>query len=58
MKSNNALVGMSLLFLLLAVSTSLVFWSDISSAAKVAMFAFGFGTGVTASPLIARLKNK
>lgn len=57
MKSNNALVATSLLFLVLAVSTSVVVWADISSAAKIAMFAFGFGAGVTAGPLIAR-RNK
>jgi len=54
MKSNNALVGMSLVFLVFAVATSVIIWSDVSMAAKIAMFAFGNGAGVTGGPLIAR----
>ncbi|HKJ37815.1 MAG TPA: hypothetical protein VJ972_03505 [Anaerolineales bacterium] len=54
MKSNNTLVGMSLMFLVLAVATSVVIWSDVSTAAKIAMFAFGYGAGVTGGTLIAR----
>ena len=57
MKSNNALVGMSLMFLVLAVATSVVIWSEVSTAAKIAMFAFGYGAGVTGGNLIAR-RNK
>ena len=52
-KSKNNLVGMSLMFLVLAVSTSLAIWGDVSLAAKIGMFAFGFGSGVTLGGVLA-----
>lgn len=58
MKSNTALLGMAILFLIMAVSASVVLWADISQAAKIGMFASGFGCGVTAGPLIARRRSK
>jgi hypothetical protein len=54
MKSNNALVGMALLFLVLAAASSVVIWSEVASAVKIGMFAFGFGSGIAAATLIAR----
>jgi hypothetical protein len=54
MKSNPALIGMSLLFLVLAVASSVVIWGEISSAAKIAMFAFGYGAGTAGGTLMAR----
>jgi hypothetical protein len=54
MKSNNALIGMALLFLILAVSASITLWSDVSSPVKIGMYAFGFATGVAVGTLIAR----
>jgi hypothetical protein len=36
MKSNNILIGLSILFFLLAAAFSLVFWADVSLAAKIA----------------------
>ena len=54
MKSNNALMGIALLFLLLAVAASLVVWSEIASAVKFGMFAFGFGSGIATGALLAR----
>jgi hypothetical protein len=54
MKSNNILTGIALLFLILAVASSVVVWSEITSAAKIGMFAFGFGSGIAAGTLIAR----
>jgi hypothetical protein len=54
MKSNNALVGMALLFLVLAAASSVVIWSEVASAVKIGMFAFGFGSGIAAGTLIAR----
>ncbi|MCE9646137.1 MAG: hypothetical protein K8S20_09080 [Chloroflexi bacterium] len=57
MKSNNALLGMAILFLVMAVSASVVFWADVSSAAKIGMFASGFGCGVAAGTLIARRRS-
>jgi len=58
MKSNNTLVGMSLMFLVLAVATSVVIWGDVSSAAKIGMFAFGFGSGVTVGALVVSRRNQ
>lgn len=54
MKSNNVLTGIALLFLILAVASSVVLWSEIASAVKIGMFAFGFGSGIAAGALIAR----
>ena len=46
MKSNNAIVGIALLFLVLAMAASVTLWSDVSSPVKIGMFAFGFGSGM------------
>ena len=54
MKSNNTLIGLSILFLVLAAAISLVFWADVSLAAKIALFVLGFGSGVTAGQWFAR----
>jgi hypothetical protein len=54
MKSNNTLMGLSILFFVLAVALSLVFWADVSLAAKIALFVLGFGSGVTAGQWLAR----
>ena len=54
MKSNNTLMGLSILFFVLAAAFSLVFWADVSLAAKIALFVLGFGSGVTAGQWFAR----
>jgi len=54
MKSNNYLVSLSILFFVLAVAFSLVFWADVSLVAKVGLFVLGFGSGVTAGQWFAR----
>jgi len=54
MKSNNTLMGLSILFFVLAAAFSLVFWADVSLAAKIALFVLGFGSGVTAGQGFAR----
>jgi hypothetical protein len=54
MKSNNTLMGLSILFFVLAAALSLVFWADVSLAAKIALFVLGFGSGVTAGQWLAR----
>ena len=58
MKSNNMLVGIALLFLILAVATSVVIWNEVSSPVKIGMFAFGFGSGVAIGVLINRRRNQ
>lgn len=58
MKSNNALIVISLLSLVLAVVTSTVVWGDITSAVKIGMYAFGFVTGVAAGALIVKRRNQ
>ena len=57
MKSNQAVTLIALLFLILATASSITIWGDISSPAKVGMFAFGFGAGIAAVTLIATRKN-
>ena len=54
MKSNNTLVVIALLALILAVVSAVVIWGDVSSAAKIGMFALGFGSGVGSGAWIAR----
>ena len=54
MKSNNTLIGLSILFFVLAAAFSLVFWADVSLAAKIALFVLGFGSGVMAGQWFAR----
>jgi hypothetical protein len=54
LKSNNYLIGLSILFFVFAAAFSVVFWGDVSFAAKVGFFALGFGSGVTAGQWFAR----
>jgi tellurite resistance protein TehA-like permease len=54
MKSNNALIGIALLFLIMAVASSITLWSGVSSPVKIGMYAFGFATGIAVGTLIAR----
>jgi hypothetical protein len=54
MKSNTAVTGIALLFLILATASSVTVWADVSSPARIGMFAFGFGAGIAAGTLIAR----
>jgi hypothetical protein len=48
MKSLNVLIGLSILFFVIAVALSAVIWDDVSLAAKIGLFLFGFGSGVAA----------
>lgn len=57
MKSKNVLVAFAVMFLFLAVTMSVVIWSDVSSAAKIAFFAFGYGAGITTGAWMARPKT-
>jgi len=54
MKSNNYLIGLSILFFVFAAAFSVMFWGDVSLAAKIGFFALGFGSGVTAGQWFAR----
>ena len=54
MKSNNTLIGIALLFLVMAVSSSITLWGDVSSPVKIGMFAFGFSAGIAVGTLITR----
>jgi hypothetical protein len=58
MKSNNTLMGMSVLCLALAVIASTLVWEEVLSAAKIGMFAFGFATGIAAGALIVKRRNR
>jgi len=57
MKSNNSLVVLAVISLVLATAASLTLWAEISSPVKIGMFAFGFGAGVTVGALIGRRRN-
>lgn len=54
MKSNNSLIIMAVLFLLFATVSSVVIWADISTAAKIGFFAFGYGAGIPTGVLISK----
>ncbi|HNA88292.1 MAG TPA: hypothetical protein PK414_02815 [Anaerolineales bacterium] len=58
MKSNTNLIGMAILFLAMAVSSSIVLWADIPTSAKIAMFAFGFAVGIPTGTLISRRSQR
>jgi hypothetical protein len=57
MKSNNALIATALLFLVMAVSSSVTLWGNVSSPVKIAMYAFGFATGIMVGTLIVRRRQ-
>ena len=46
MKSNNALIGQSILFFVFAVVFSVLFWADVPLAAKIGLFVLGFVSGM------------
>jgi len=48
------LIGIALLFLILAVTSSVTIWGNVSAPVKIAMFAFGFASGIAVGTLIAR----
>jgi hypothetical protein len=54
MKSNNALIGLSILFFVFAVAFSVLFWAEVPLLAKIGLFVLGFGSGVTAGQWIVR----
>ena len=53
MKSNRSLLVMSILFFVFAAAFSVVFWEDVSMAAKIGLFVLGFGSGVAAGQWLA-----
>ena len=54
MKSNDLLLGVSILFIIFAVVFALVIWKDTSLSAILAFFATGFGSGAAAGSWFAR----
>lgn len=54
MKSNNTLITIALLSLILATASAVTLWGEVSSPVKIAMFAFGFSSGVAVGTLNAR----
>jgi hypothetical protein len=54
MKSNNRLIGVSIMFFVFACALSVVIWKDASLAAKIGYFALGFGSGIAAGLWSAR----
>jgi hypothetical protein len=54
MKSNNRLLGVSIMFLVFAIVFALVIWKDTSLSAILAFFATGFGCGISTGVWFAR----
>jgi hypothetical protein len=52
-KSSRSLIPIALLFLVMAASSSVVIWGNVSSAAKIAFFCYGFGSGVATGGALA-----
>lgn len=53
-KSVNTLLGLSIMFFAIAVAVSLGIWGDVSWAAKIGLFCFGFASGVLAGQWLAK----
>jgi hypothetical protein len=45
MSAGKNLIAIAVLFFVFAAVFSTIFWADVSAAAKVGMFALGFGSG-------------
>lgn len=58
MKSKHTLIVMALIFLVMAVSTSVGIWADISTPVKLGMFVYGFGSGVAVGGWFAAINRK
>jgi hypothetical protein len=56
MPSKNTLLGLSIMFFVLAVVFSVTIWPDTSLAAKIAFFTMGLGSGVMLGQYLARRK--
>ena len=54
MKSNNNLIGLSIMFFVFAAAFSIIFWADVSFTVKFVFFVLGFGSGVTAGQWFVR----
>lgn len=54
MKSNTTLVVIVLVTLILAIVSSVIVWGEVGSAVKIAMYGFGFSSGVGVGALMAR----
>ena len=54
MKSSNYMIVLSIMFFVFAAAFSVVFWSEVSLAAKIGLFVLGFGSGVTAGQWFAK----
>ncbi|MBC8450666.1 hypothetical protein H8D73_00455 [bacterium] len=52
-RHKKGLVPIALLFLVLAAALSVTIWPDVSPAAKIAFFCFGFASGAAAGGQIA-----
>ena len=52
-KSSRSMIPIALLFLVLAGSFSVTIWGNVSSAAKIAFFCCGFGSGVATGGALA-----
>ena len=44
-KSGRNLFALTMMFFVFALVFSIVFWSDVSLAARIGMFVLGFGSG-------------
>ena len=57
MKSKNALIGVAIMFLVLAIAFGIVIWGNVSLSAKIAFFVCGFGSGISTGRLIGRERS-
>ena len=46
MSSDRKFLALAIMFFVFAIAFSLVFWSGISLAAQIGLFALGFGAGI------------
>jgi hypothetical protein len=54
MKTRNRLLALAIMFFVFAAGFSVIFWGEVSVAAKIGLFALGFGSGLTFGGWVSR----
>ncbi len=58
MRTKRNFVGLSIMFFVFAVTFSIIFWEDVSLAAKIGLFVLGFGSGMMAGQWLAKRSSR
>lgn len=52
MRSGRNFLALAIMFFIFAIVLSMVFWAEVSLAAKIGLYALGFGSGIMAGQWI------